>query len=165
VSAQEIAAQLASILRRQGLDDPSWIATLDEHDEPPFFTRAQDVVIAWAVEVLDRAAQFVETLPAPEHYFLCLTFSDWPLVADGTQAVATPALLVSLDASRELGPFRLRHPASSEARQVSSWLDRIDRDDLYLQEDLHDPDQLRVYVGHRAARAFETLAYVQARGR
>ena len=171
-------AQLASLLQREGLADPTWLCSLDEFDEPPLFSRSADVeflralpgddrgvlVLGWAVAVLDRAGMLIESLPSASSYFLCLTLMDWDLVADGTQAVPTPSLFVSPQAPHEVPRLGVRSPVTAAARQVSSWLARLDREDLCVRDDLEldAGAPVRVYVGYRSRRAFRSLPDVAA---
>ena len=169
MSAADTAERLTQILRREGLDDPAWIESLDEHDEPPLFSRAADleflrndpareiIVLGWAIGALDRTRTAIERTPDPSRYFLCLTFLDWELVAEGMQVVPTPSLLVSPDVDREFPRFRVRPPVSPEARRVSGWLAKIPREDLCVRDDVRPEAEPRVYLGYCGPHVFKSL--------
>lgn len=165
--------KLADLFQREALDRPEWLESLEEFDEPPLFSRADDVafladvparergpvVLACAVEVLDRVGEVLAQMDAGAGYCIFLTFMDWDLVASEELPVPTPSLFVSPHPERELSRFRVQPPQSPEGLAVCEWLASLVRQDLMVAETVtrENEEPLRIYVGYRDARGFKSV--------
>jgi hypothetical protein len=162
---EAILIRLRDMIRVQDWRNPDWLTRLDQPDEVPLFTRAQDlecfrsldparsghVLLEVALAALDDLAAAVSSLPKPDSVFACLTFHDWELVRTGEQAVPTPSLFVSPKRHEELSSLRLTVPQRPEGLNVQTWLHRIERDDIFVPDSLAPPcgdEPVRVYVGY-----------------
>ena len=168
----QIRSKLADLFQRQALDRSEWLRSLEEFDEPPLYLRADDVafltklpvqergpiVLACAVEVLDRVGKVLAQMDIGTRYCVFLTFMDWELVANGDLPVATPSLFISPHPENELSRFRLRIPKSTEGLAVCEWLANLGREDLWVAETLtlESDEPLRIYVGYRNAKGFKS---------
>jgi len=163
---------LRQLSLRESHYDANWLSALDEHDEPPLFTRASDVqlltqismpergqmTVAWALEVLDAHARFLSALPTGNEFFLCLTFMNWDLVACGEQPVPTPCLFVSPRAADELlSSFVLVPALRPFGRAIESWIAPLNRGDVLVAESATVDELERAYVGYRTPRGFQSV--------
>jgi hypothetical protein len=164
--ASGILSHFRRIVRDQAWGDPEWLTKLDEFDEPPLFTRTEEleplrqldpdtrgqIVMEIALSALDELAMAIATVAKPESVFACLTFLDWNLVDTGEQVVPTPCLFVSPKRHEELRAFALVPPRATESLKVQTWLRHIGREDIYVAEGTPPPfgdEPFRVYVGYR----------------
>ena len=171
MNRSEIRHRLDRLAAAEGLDDPTWVQQLTEFDEPPLFSRCEDVqflvavpekyaaVFEFALARLDQIADFLKTVEQRRNYFVCLTFMDWDLVEGGDQPIPTPSLLVSRNSVEELAEFRVRSIQSAEGRTVAGWLKRSGRQDLCVAEAVarSAEEPARIYVGYRNAGYFQSL--------
>lgn len=178
-SQEQVAAQLQAVLDADGAGDPRWVLTLDDIDEPPLFSRAEDVevlrgvprdrrgpiLLALALGRLRGIAELVATIAHPLHRtFACVTVTDFDLVLDETQAVATMAIQVDPrdDERAQLAGFLPGD--SAEAAEVRGWLVALGSRTAteFVVGELAPtpaPELRRVYVGfrHSASRAFRSV--------
>jgi hypothetical protein len=161
----EAIIRLRDMIRVQDWRNPDWLIRLDQPDEVPLFTRAEDlecfrsldsaksghILLGVALAALDDLAAAVSSLPKPDSVFACLTFLDWELVRTSEQAVPTPSLFVSPKRHEELSSLRLTVPQRPEGLNVQTWLHRTERDDILVADSLAPPsgdEPIRVYVGY-----------------
>jgi hypothetical protein len=173
MTPDEAAIRLREVIGRECEGGHEWMVGLDEFDEPPLFSRCEDVaflsqidgsqrgivLMKCAIEESDRAADFLAGIENREHYFVCLTVLDWELVAEGAQPVPTPCLFVSPRAELELATFECLRPLTPEGLAVERWVESLGRADLCVGETIsHGEDEgLRIYVGYVRGRGFKSL--------
>lgn len=165
-----ILGRFMALLRDEDLADPSWVLMLDEFDEPPLFSRNDqveflrllperqrliatlEIVLATIEMVANEAAQ-----GAPGRmFFVCATFSDFDSWRAGAQLVPTPAIYVDpKDDEPASSGLKLVEPWSEQAVLVAKTLTALGREcaDRYcvgeLSSEDFDPEIERVYLGWR----------------
>ena len=161
--------EFMALVRQEGLDDPSWVLTLDEFDEPPLFTRfrqleflrlvpeTQRVVATLEImlSLLERHAQEIVSAGSEREYFLCVTFSDFDCWRNGEQLIPRPAIFVdpNEDEAKRLR-LMLVDSYSAEGNEVAQWLAHLGPLGRQycvgeVPVEVFDPELQKVYVGWR----------------
>ena len=169
MNRREFELRLQEVVSRQRLADASWLSVLEEHDEPPLFSRVDEVeflaalpnnerlslLLDVAARTLDDVAATIDRLPSAERFFVSLTITDWDDLEESGYHVITPALLVSPDWRREI-IWPIGAPSvSAFAKRVEHYYRAHSRGDLLVKErapDLSQDTPPKVYVGYRSGR-------------
>lgn len=175
MKSDKLKTELIALFDDADVCAPDWLDSLQEFDEVPLFSRASDIAFLLSeptisrhttfmdsvVAVLDKVATILDSLDNRADYFLCLTFLDWDLVLDGSQAVPTPSLFVSPRWRQELKLPRWVPAMSKEARMIEHWAECLKRPDICVAEALRDgstDEPLRVYLGfQRGVHGFMSI--------
>jgi hypothetical protein len=165
-----IQSRFMALLQEKNLADPSWILSVDEFDEPPLFSRNDQVeflrplpekqrmiaTLEIALSTIEMVANQAAQGAPGRVFFVCATFSDFDSWRAGAQIVPTPAIYVNpKDDETVSSGLRLVEPWSEEAALVSSTLTARGQNyaDRYcvgeLSAEVFDPEIGRVYLGWR----------------
>ena len=166
-----VTSEIFRVVTEEGLNEAEWVLGLTELDEPPFYTRLEQMHFLESVPMAERGPAFMSValsllsgirdtlvsnsgaIGAP--VFACITVTDFAEWRSGELPVPTFALLVEprgVGAPKATIPLALSR--SEDGLQVQEWLvssghDNID--DFVVAELVGEiPSELkRVYVGHR----------------
>lgn len=160
-----ILEQFEALLKSEGLSDPAWILRLDEFDEPPLFTRVDQVEFLRALDVEERCLAALEMVlleidkiaavaaaASKQQFFVCATLSDFDMWRRGEQLLPLPAMYVNpCEQAAPEATFRLVEAYSADGEKVKGWLSQLGPDfrKFVVGEPPpgSDPDLHRVYVG------------------
>lgn len=168
----KIVAQLRTAIASEDLEDPQWVLELEDVDEPPLFSRVEQVdvlrdlpeeergpiLLCIALEYLSSIAQLLANTDAmSQRYFACVTVSDFDEVTAGNQPVATVAIQVDPHDQRRQDLRRFSAPNTEEAIAVANWLRFLgaDTEAKYVVGELRPApvaELRRVYVGFRESQ-------------
>ena len=164
----EVIPQLRASITSEGLGKPDWVLALDDVDEPPLFSRTDQVrfldrlpsdergtiLLALALEHLCSISELLSSIDRPtRRYFACVTLSDFDEVLAGAQSVATIAIQVDPNDQKRMQRVEFRGAQSRDALTVESWLRSVGEDaaSKYMVAELPGTPAPagRVYVGFR----------------
>lgn len=169
-----IRKHFRDLINEENLEDPSWILTLDNFDEPPLFCRTNQVEFLRSIPeelrpvvALDVALSLIEQIAdvaaqrAPDRrFYICVTISDFNLWYTGEQTAPTPAIYVDPNEGNITpAEFRLVSPHSTEGLETARWLEQLGEQYVKrycigeLSAGTFDPQLHRIYVGWRCVRA------------